>query len=162
MKFHIATRLENHQLHTVVRDLLHSYTRHRITYDWTAHGSVWQAGAEKIREVAQLEKRGVAEADYVIVLLPGGRGTHAELGMALALGKPVLMYSPDLEVFQAHPSTCAFYHDPQVRWFGGILNLVNAAMQLDSTMHFTPREDGSIHLMDQDRSLAVMLVTDAN
>jgi nucleoside 2-deoxyribosyltransferase len=109
MKYYIATKLERHLEHNAVRDAMRALG-HQLTYDWTVHGSVWRAGVETIRKVAVLERRGVLDADVVIVLLPGGRGTHAELGMALAAEKPVLLCSSDPALFGATPETCAFYH----------------------------------------------------
>lgn len=114
MKIYIATRLENHKQHNALRDLLVA-AGHTLTYDWTKHGAVWRSGKDRIREVALSERAGVERADVVVVLLPGGRGTHVELGMALAGNKPVIIWSPRPEVFGAHPDTCAFYHDSGVR-----------------------------------------------
>ena len=111
MRYYIATRLERHADHNAVRDLM-AAAGHQITYDWTAHGPVWRSGAERIREVSVLETRGVLDADVVIVLLPGGRGTHAELGMAIAADKPILLHCADAAMFGATPETCAFYHHP--------------------------------------------------
>lgn len=114
MKYYIATKLERHRDHNLVRDSM-AARGHQITYDWSVHGPVFRSGVERIREVAQLETRGVLDADLVIVLLPGGRGTHAELGMAIASGKPVLLHAPQsisALYFGAYPETCAFYHHP--------------------------------------------------
>lgn len=115
MRYYIATRLERHQDHNLVRDTM-AAQGHELTYDWTAHGPVFRDGLKRIREVAELELRGVLDADLVIVLLPGGRGTHAELGMAIAAGKPVLLHVAPGNVrdafFGATPETCAFYHHP--------------------------------------------------
>lgn len=119
MKFYIATRLERAADHNLVRDQLVEMG-HEITYDWTAHGSVQKEGAARIREVALAETRGVQEADFVVVLLPGGRGTHAELGLALAFGIPVLIHSREEDGFFADDGrTCAFYHHPLVTRFEG-------------------------------------------
>lgn len=119
MKFYVATRLERAAEHNLVRDTLMKLG-HEITYDWTVHGPVWRDGPERIREVAQRELQGVLDADVVVVLLPGGRGTHAELGMALAANKPVLLHG-DVHMFGADPETCAFYHHPNVRPTTGAL-----------------------------------------
>lgn len=110
MKFYIATRLENHALHNDVRDALVA-RGHKITYDWTIHGPVWRDGVARIQEVCAAELQGVYAADVVVVLLPGGRGTHAELGAALARGKSLILWHPDHVMFEASPETCAFYHD---------------------------------------------------
>ena len=50
---------------------------HTRTYDWTRHGIVAAAPPEKKEQVALSESRAVAEAELVLLLLPGGRGTHA-------------------------------------------------------------------------------------
>lgn len=110
--FYIASRLENaervRKLKQVLeaRGWLHSY-------DWTVHGSVQNAGASVIREVAVAEANGVTSANLVIVMLPGGRGTHAELGMAIAADKHVIILSESSEIdFGQDGRTCAFYHHP--------------------------------------------------
>lgn len=114
MKFYIATGLERADAHNLVRDYL-VRLGHTITYDWTVHGSVQAEGIERIQQVALAEKQGVLDADVVVVLLPGGRGTHTELGMALASGKPVFMHGQDSASFlDDNGRTCAFYHDPLV------------------------------------------------
>ena len=99
--------------HNVVRDNLNTWG-HDISYDWTLHGSVKSTSKERLREVATLELNGVAEADFVVVLLPGGSGTHLELGFALAKGKTVFLHSEDSLLFELGPQTNAFYHHPDI------------------------------------------------
>lgn len=79
------------------------------TYDWTKHGSVKTEEQTRIIQVAELELQGVKDADVVIVLLPGGRGTHAELGIANALRKKVFLWAETDELFLQDDRTCAFY-----------------------------------------------------
>jgi nucleoside 2-deoxyribosyltransferase len=116
MKVYIATGLEFAATQNRVRDALMA-AGHEITYDWSAHGSVQSEGEKRIAEVAELEMGGVRDADVVIVLLPGGRGTHTELGMAIAWRKPVLVVAiPHGRAFHAQDGrTCAFYYAPLVR-----------------------------------------------
>lgn len=110
MKYYIATALERAADHTLVRDAM-AAAGHQITYDWTAHGSVQSEGLARIREVAELETHGVLAADLVIVLLPGGRGTHAELGIAIGAGIPILLHTEDEGLLSGSSGrTCAFYH----------------------------------------------------
>lgn len=116
MKYYIATGLENHELHNVIRDHL-AILGHSITYDWTIHGPVWSKGVERCTVVAVHELLGVKEADFVIVLLPGGRGTHIELGIALAAGRKVYFVSNNPEHHAAAPDVCAFYLHPLVQHF---------------------------------------------
>lgn len=119
MRYYIATRLERAVDHNVVRDAMRR-AGHELTYDWTAHGSVKDEGRARIAEVAELEATGVRDAEYVVVLLPGGRGTHAELGMAIGWGVPILLHSADGVEFADGAATCAFYHHPLVRQVVGV------------------------------------------
>lgn len=107
MRIYIASALENIEQVQAVRDALIA-EGHTITYDWTTHGAV-RDDLARLAEVAGSEVQGVREADLVVVLLPGGRGTHAELGMACALGIPVLLISSEADTFAPGEGTCAFY-----------------------------------------------------
>ena len=80
------------------------------TYTWTAGD---EGGPEAYSDIAIRELRGVLEADVLIVLLPGGYGTHVEIGAALALGKPVILYAPDRDTLDA-PYPCPFHYHPNV------------------------------------------------
>jgi nucleoside 2-deoxyribosyltransferase len=113
MKFYIATSLSRATDHHIVRNALKKLG-HEIAYDWTLHGSVKSISKERLREVAILELEGVSEADFVIALLPGGNGTHLELGFALARGKRVFLQTEDSLIFQLGPQTNAFYHHPDI------------------------------------------------
>src|SRR5271170_1584959 len=107
--FYIATSLSRAADHNRVRDAL-VINGYPITYDWTLHGSVKTSSVQRLAEVAQSETAGVLSAEILIVLLPGGFGTHTELGMALASGKKIILHSTDSDVFTACEKTCAFYH----------------------------------------------------
>jgi nucleoside 2-deoxyribosyltransferase len=113
-RFYIATRLENAAGHARVRALLEE-RGHVLTYDWTAHGSVQDQGEARLRQVAQAETSGVVTADAVIVLLPGGCGTHAELGIAIGRDVPVVLHTDgqDERLWEAD-RWCAFYAHPRV------------------------------------------------
>ncbi|MEI8364851.1 MAG: nucleoside 2-deoxyribosyltransferase [Parachlamydiaceae bacterium] len=113
MKYYIATSLSRATAHNIVRDTLKT-CGHEISYDWTSHGSVKSVSKERLQEVATLELEGVSEADVVIVLLPGGGGTHTELGFAIARGKRVFLHSEDSLLFELGPQTNAFYHHPDI------------------------------------------------
>ena len=118
MKFYIASKLENHaqvrQLSAMLKQLGWTHT-----YDWTVHGSVKETDAETLKAVGQKEYNGVKDADLVIVLTPQGRGTHVELGMAIALDKLVYLCHEDETYFQCDDNTSAFYWLPNVRHFVG-------------------------------------------
>lgn len=127
MRYYIATKLDNWSEHNRLRDLL-SYDGHEITYDWTIHGSVWREGPTACEDVSVKECRGVTDADLVIVLLHGGRGTHVELGVALGSSKPVAIIGYDASV--TTKSSCAFYHHPQTRCFINIESFMEWTLEL--------------------------------
>jgi hypothetical protein len=53
------------------------------SYDWTGH-----TFDDDPRRVADEDCAGIAQADAVVALLPGGPGTHWEIGYARGLGIP--------------------------------------------------------------------------
>jgi len=127
MKYYIATSLSRASDYRVVRDSLEIYG-HEISYDWTLHGSVKSVSKERLSEVASLELAGVSAADFVIVLLPGGYGTHLELGFAIAKGKKVFLHSEDPLLFELGPQTNAFYHHSDVTRFLCPLTAIGATV----------------------------------
>ena len=121
MKFYIASKLENFaQVQTLAGKLKSAGWVH--TYDWALHGSVKESNIELLKEVGQNEYDGVKNADIVIVLMPGGRGTHTELGMAIAFNKKIYLCHTDDKYFKCDDNTSAFYWLPQVNQFIGSLN----------------------------------------
>ena len=113
MKYYIATSLSRTTAHHLVRDAL-EILGHEISYDWTLHGSVKSVSKERLREVATNELDGVSAADFVVVLLPGGHGTHLELGYSIARGKKVFLHSEEPLHFELGPQTNAFYYHPEI------------------------------------------------
>lgn len=141
MKFYLASGLDNIESARFFRDGL-VRSGHVQTYDWTEHGPVAVHGLERIREVAAAELRGVEDADFVVVVLPGGRGTHFEMGAAHAMGKPIFVYAPRHTLVDAHPDTCAFYHLPGVRasWGDAVACLSGIIRCLNPREHDGPLE----------------------
>ncbi len=111
MKYYIGTTLDNAEAHNQFRDLL-AAEGHEITFDWTDEGYIEEL--PKLREYIRGEIEGIFCADFVLILMPGGRGTHAELGAALALGKPVILFAPG-ESHMQNGRRCGFYYHPLVR-----------------------------------------------
>ncbi|MBS0655147.1 MAG: nucleoside 2-deoxyribosyltransferase [Verrucomicrobia bacterium] len=128
MKYYIATSLSRVTAHHIVREALKT-CGHEISYDWTSHGSVKSTSKERLQEVATLELEGIADADFVVVLLPGGGGTHLELGFAIAKGKKVFLHSEEPSLFELGPQTNAFYHHPD------IIQLVCPLAEVGRTVH---------------------------
>lgn len=119
--FYIATALERGEEAKALSAELRTFGL-GPTYEWWTHGSVQDQGAEKIREVAISETSGVQQADLFVALLPGGRGTHTEIGIALcdsleragspSRGEKTLVLIGPTE--DASGRTCAFYLHPHV------------------------------------------------
>tara|TARA_R110000824_G_scaffold248207_1_gene437313 strand:- start:51 stop:476 length:426 start_codon:yes stop_codon:yes gene_type:complete len=85
-----------------------------ITYDWTKTFGA-PTTPDYLCSIAVKEIEGVREADFVIVLLRGGYGTHTELGAALALDRPVILVVPhDNLLLDTHKNIVPFYHHPLV------------------------------------------------
>lgn len=96
------------------------------------------ADVSALRDRSEDDAGGVMAADVVIVILPGGHGTHTELGMALArarlanrgdiaLGSPptILLWAEGglewcwQQQGMAYP--CVFHHDPHITLVEGDL-----------------------------------------
>lgn len=130
MKIYVASALENIGY---IREVMGAFRRkgHEITYDWTEHGSVQESEPDVICDVAGKEVAGIAAADVVLVVLPGGRGTHIELGIAVGLSiagsaKQIIVAeerkslgeiagfipagNKDFGAAPYYERTCAFYH----------------------------------------------------
>lgn len=117
MKFYIASGLENRACAAQTIKALQA-AGHFVTYDWTKHGDMRQNGHECLSDIATNEVLGVRSAELVLVLLPGGKGTHTELGIALSEAdkKKIIIWSETGREFSDWQSTCAFYHHPSVTW----------------------------------------------
>ena len=136
MKFYIASRLENANTVKSMAKVLKTYGLEH-TYDWTKHGSVKSEEQSRITEVAELELQGVKDADIVIVILPGGRGTHAELGIANALNKKVFLWAETDELFLQDDRTCAFYWNSNVeRVVGDRVTLLDEIFRYEEKLRF--------------------------
>jgi hypothetical protein len=117
MKFYVASSFKNiNSVRYVANTLKGEGFTH--TYDWTQNDRAEDIPA--LREIGEKEKIAVMESDFVIVLLPGGKGSHIELGIALGLGKRVYLYSPDQQINDP-TTTSTFYHLPEVYRFAGSL-----------------------------------------
>lgn len=118
MKFYVASSFKNTEQVRYVSGKLKSMG-HIHTYDWTQNEKA--STLEDLKHIGQLEKDAVAEADLVVVLLPGGKGSHIELGIALGLSKKIVLYSPDQSIYN-FTTTSTFYHLPEVEKIIGTLD----------------------------------------
>ncbi|MDN3451724.1 nucleoside 2-deoxyribosyltransferase [Planococcus sp. APC 3906] len=136
MKFYIASSFANQDMvKQLSRKLINQ--GHAQTYDWTMNSKA--ENAEALAAIGQLEKAAVLEADVFFILLPAGKGSHIELGMALAAGKKVYLFSEEADVYD-FSATTTFYHLPEVERVIGTL---------DDLMKFVAEKLGSGRLAGQ-------------
>lgn len=122
MKFYIASSLNNReQVRYVSERLKNKGFIH--TYDWTVNENV--TTLEELKAIGLKEKNAILEADFVVVLLPAGKGSHIELGIAIGNDKEIYLYSPNKEIDYIE-TTSTFYHLPEiVKCFGTVDELVD-------------------------------------
>lgn len=106
-KIYIASGLGNADRVRALRD---QFARHGVslTFDWTEGG--FRSTPEEAAKVAQQEVAGVTSAACLLLVLPGGRGSHFEAGIALHAGIPIVL-------LHDHPSgerLLAFHHLPEL------------------------------------------------
>lgn len=115
MKFYIASSLRNKEQvtylanHLKEKGFLH-------TYDWTKNENV--NTIEKLAVIGEAEKDAVIDADFFILLLPGGFGSHTELGMAIASKKRIYIYSETDEPFNPEKTTTFYHIEGIVKYIG--------------------------------------------
>lgn len=115
MRFYIATGLSNSERAKTLAGVL-TRNGHEFTYNWTEHGDIRSEGEDRMTEVAFSEVRAVRDAEMFIALLPGGCGTHTEIGIAIASrsNKRVILWSETGDEFAKPDRCCAFYFHPAV------------------------------------------------
>lgn len=109
-RFYIATRKDRESHANAISEALKAHGWER-TFVWTAQDN---ASMDQFAKVAEEELNAIKDADLLIVLLPGGYGTHVEIGAALALGKTVILHSPDRQTLN-EPYPCIFHYHPRVK-----------------------------------------------
>ena len=137
-RFYVAGRLENAAEVTRLVQRLEAWGW-ECTYNWAAVGNVRgtdDAAPERVRATCQAECRAVVTADVVIFLLPGGRGTHVELGLALAsYNRPrIVLVADDADVFGYTEKTTPFYHAKRCEHVVGGVDRVIAHLDGDDTL----------------------------
>ncbi|CAI9396643.1 MULTISPECIES: hypothetical protein [Bacillaceae] len=110
-RFYVASSFKNIEIVRLVSKNLQN-KGYIYTYDWTVNESA--STIEDLREIGLNEKNAVIDADIIIVILPAGKGSHIELGIALGQGKRIYLYSPNDEVNNLD-TTSTFYHLSEVQ-----------------------------------------------
>jgi nucleoside 2-deoxyribosyltransferase len=111
MNFYVASSFQNKEVVKEVSQKLKLLGWHH-TYDWTRNERA--ISQEALQKIGMLEKQAITNSDVVVVILPGGKGSHIELGLAIAWQKRTILYSPNLEARDMQ-TTSTFYHLPEVQ-----------------------------------------------
>jgi len=112
MKFYIGASFKNSNLvNHISKHLIEK--GHIHTYNWT-NEIIEEETEELLKKFTELEMKGINDADTVIIILPAGRGSHVELGLALAYNKKVYLYSESGIEFDVK-DTVNFYYAPNVK-----------------------------------------------
>lgn len=85
VKFYIASGWDNKEQVRKLAELLVKNYGWKWTYDWTTC-TVY----DNYIDIAVNEAYAIEDSDVLIVLFPGGKGTHIEIGIAVALKKIVI------------------------------------------------------------------------
>lgn len=121
------------------------------TFDWTQYEIDPVVGSkltmDERTDIAQQEINGVVEADVMVLLLPGGRGAHVELGAALASNIPVLLaFQSPADLNGKYAYECIFYRHDAVSWytFESEPNVTAMAREMDRILaaHYAEVEEG--------------------
>lgn len=111
MKFYIGSGMKNCELVNYYSKMLEE-NGWKHTYNW-ADNINGNENIDDLIEYSILEQQGIVDSDVVIILLPAGRGTHIELGMALALDKKIFLCSATKDEFSIE-NTVNFYQLPNI------------------------------------------------
>lgn len=111
MKFYIGSGLKNYKLVNYYAKILKENGLEE-TYNWVKNikNDITKKDLEKY---AEEETQAIVNSDIIIILLPAGRGTHVELGMALTINKKIFLCSETNEEFNIK-NTVAFYELPNI------------------------------------------------
>jgi len=115
LKFYISSSHQNRDL-VRIASFLFTQSEFIHTYDWTMNDKA--ATFEELRFVGEEAKQGILDADFFVMILPAGKTSHIELGLAMALNKRIYVYSPDEEIYNLDKAV-PYYFLPEIRPFVG-------------------------------------------
>ncbi|WP_241773310.1 hypothetical protein [Bacillus sp. LL01] len=85
---------------------------------------------EDLKEIGEKELSAVLEADFLIVLLPAGKGSHIEFGIALGQGMNIYLFSENDDV-NNFETTSTFYHLDNVEKIVGTIDKLVERVNLE-------------------------------
>jgi hypothetical protein len=127
LKFYIASGFKNKQIVKTLAiniQLAHGW---ELTYDWTQNDTALTE--ETLADIGIKEFEAVKNSDVILVVLPGGKGCHTEMGIALGSNKQVILFDPDRTLSNMHNAT-TFYFLPQIKHWNGEISELNSIIQL--------------------------------
>lgn len=116
-KFYIASSLKNVANVKYVSDQLKEMGFIH-SYDWTQNDKV--TSIDQMRDIGRKEMTAVKKSNFIVVLLPAGKGSHIELGIALGNSIKIYLYSPNDEINDIE-KTSTFYHQEGIHKCKGTL-----------------------------------------
>ncbi|MEH7885754.1 group-specific protein [Bacillus sp. JJ1609] len=106
----------------------------KYCYDWTINDRA--DSMDLLASIGESELSAVRNSDFLVMLLPGGKGSHIEMGIALGLGKRVYLYSPNNDIYE-FDKTSTFYHVAGVTKFvGDIESFMKFLLEQETTNFF--------------------------
>lgn len=114
-KIYVATSFGAWKQQRRIATYLREHLSAELTYDWSKDATAGRAEDETpelMVEAGARDLKGVVDCDVLVVLLPGGRGTHFEMGVASALGKPVVIWSSEQDMRDQAAHLCPFHFLP--------------------------------------------------
>lgn len=110
-KFYIASSFANKEAVQAAANLLMEKGFVQ-TFDWTAN--LRASTIDELQVYGELERTAVLEADFLVVILPGGKGSHVEMGIAAGQRKTVYLLSETADFFGFDVAS-TFYYLPEVQ-----------------------------------------------
>lgn len=105
-RFYIASSLKNKENVKLISERL-KQEGFIHTYDWAQNGQI--TSIEQLRDIGLKEMNAVKESNFIVVLLPAGKSSHIELGIALGNDIKAYLYSQNDEMNDLENSS-SFYH----------------------------------------------------
>ena len=129
LKFYIASSYENRNL-VRAASFLFDQNDFLNSYDWTLNDKA--ETFEEYRLIGEEEKQGIIESDFFVMILPAGKGSHVELGMALALDKRIYLYSPDEEIYNMEKTDTYYFLQGVKPFVGQIADFISFVIKSEN------------------------------
>ncbi|MFN4215266.1 MULTISPECIES: nucleoside 2-deoxyribosyltransferase [Exiguobacterium] len=126
MHYYIGSGFNNIENVRRLRDLL-TAQGHTHTYDWMRNARA--DSVDVLRDIGEKERDAIKNSDFVVILLPAGKGSHVELGIAIGSGVPVFLHDTTDSMTNVE-TTSTFYHVAHVVQLSG--DLEDVPTQVDA------------------------------